>query len=204
MEKTIKLGSDNMKYKTLKTDIIMLAIMSFIGFCVEDIWMIFRHGYLDNRNMYLPCLLGYGLFIIVLYYIIGTPNNLFNKIELKRTKGTIIYFFICFILVSIGELLLGLFVEKTGGFSYWDYSTLPLHITKYTSIPTSVGFALVITLFMGYVFIPLHNKLNKLVDKMPLFIVILILVALIIDFIISFKTMYTNNGKNLLWMIKFR
>lgn len=204
MEKTIKLGSDNMKYKTLKTDIIMLAIMSFIGFCVEDIWMIFRHGYLDNRNMYLPCLLGYGLFIIVLYYIIGTPNNLFNKIELKRTKGTIIYFFICFILVSIGELLLGLFVEKTGGFSYWDYSTLPLHITKYTSIPTSVGFALVITLFMGYVFIPLRNKLNKLVDKMPLFIVILIFVALIIDFIISFKTMYTNNGKNLLWMIKFR
>lgn len=204
MEKTIKLGSDNMKSKTIKTDIIMLTILSFIGFCLEDIWMIFRHGYLDNRNMYLPCLLGYGLFAVALYYIIGTPNNLFNKIELKKTKGTIIYFLICFVLVSIGELLLGLFVEKTGGFSYWDYTSIPLHVTKYTSVPTSIGFALIITVFMNYIFLPLRNKINKIVDKIPLFIVILILLALIIDFIISFKTMYTNNGSNLLWKINFR
>lgn len=204
MEKTIKLGSDNMKSKTIKTDIIMLTILSFIGFCLEDIWMIFRHGYLDNRNMYLPCLLGYGLFAVALYYIIGTPNNLFNKIELKKTKGTIIYFLICFVLVSIGELLLGLFVEKTGGFSYWDYTSIPLHVTKYTSVPTSIGFALIITVFMNYIFLPLRNKINKIVDKIPLFVVILILVALIIDFIISFKTMYTNNGSNLLWKINFR
>lgn len=204
MEKTIKLGSDNMKSKTIKTDIIMLTILSFIGFCLEDIWMIFRHGYLDNRNMYLPCLLGYGLFAVALYYIIGTPNNLFNKIELKKTKGTIIYFLICFVLVSIGELLLGLFVEKTGGFSYWDYTSIPLHVTKYTSVPTSIGFALIITVFMNYIFLPLRNKINKIVDKIPLFVVILILLALIIDFIISFKTMYTNNGSNLLWKINFR
>ena len=204
MEKTIKLGSDNMKSKTIKTDIIMLTILSFIGFCLEDIWMIFRHGYLDNRNMYLPCLLGYGLFAVALYYIIGTPNNLFNKIELKKTKGTIIYFLICFVLVSIGELLLGLFVEKTGGFSYWDYTSIPLHVTKYTSVPTSIGFALIITVFMNYIFLPLRNKINKIVDKIPLFVVILVLVALIIDFIISFKTMYTNNGSNLLWKINFR
>lgn len=193
-----------MKSKTIKTDIIMLTILSFIGFCLEDIWMIFRHGYLDNRNMYLPCLLGYGLFAVTLYYIIGTPNNLFNKIELKKTKGTIIYFLICFVLVSIGELLLGLFVEKTGGFSYWDYTSIPLHVTKYTSVPTSIGFALIITVFMNYIFLPLRNKINKIVDKIPLFLVILILVALIIDFIISFKTMYTNNGSNLLWKINFR
>lgn len=204
MEKTIKLGSGSMKSKTIKTDIIMLTILSFIGFCLEDIWMIFRHGYLDNRNMYLPCLLGYGLFAVALYYIIGTPNNLFNKIELKKTKGTIIYFLICFVLVSIGELLLGLFVEKTGGFSYWDYTSIPLHVTKYTSVPTSIGFALIITVFMNYIFLPLRNKINKIVDKIPLFVVILILLALIIDFIISFKTMYTNNGSNLLWKINFR
>ena len=193
-----------MKLTRLKTDIIMLTIVSFIGFCFEDIWMIFRHGILDNRNMYLPFLLGYGIFIIALYYILGTPSKLFNKYELKRPKSTIIYFLICVVLVSIGELLLGLFVEKTGGYSYWDYSTIPLHITKYTSIPTSIGFAIIITIFMDFIFIPLRNKIEKIANKIPFIIVLLMLIALIVDFIISFKTMYTNNGKNTLWLFNFR
>lgn len=193
-----------MKLAKLKTDIIMLTIVSFIGFCFEDIWMIFRHGILDNRNMYLPFLLGYGIFIIALYYILGTPSKLFNKYELKRPKSTIIYFLICVVLVSIGELLLGLFVEKTGGYSYWDYSTIPLHITKYTSIPTSIGFAIIITIFMDFIFVPLRNKIEKITNKIPFIIVLLILITLIVDFIISFKTMYTNNGKNTLWLFNFR
>lgn len=191
-----------MKTNNLKTDIVMVAIVSFIGFCFEDIWMIFRHGVLDNRNMYLPFLLGYGIFIIALYYIFGTPKKIFNKYEFKGS--IIVYYILCFLLVSIGELLLGLFVEKTGGYSYWDYSSIPLHITKYTSVPTSIGFSLVITLFMNYVFIPLRNKVEKIVSKIPLPVILLILLLLIIDFFISFKTMYTNNGKNTLWKIHFR
>lgn len=193
-----------MKKNNLKTDIIMLAIASFIGFCFEDTWMVFRHGILDNRNMFLPCLLGYGIFLIALYYVLGTPNNLCNRIKLKRPYSTIIYYLICVILVCIGELLLGLFVEKTGGFSYWDYSTIPLHITKYTSIPTSLGFALVITLFMDFVFIPLRKNIERIAKKIPLSIVIVILGLLLIDFIVSFSIMYTHNGSNLLWIIHFR
>lgn len=204
MEKTINLGSDNMKSKILKTDIMMVIILSFLGFCFEDIWMIFRHGILDNRNMYLPFLLGYGLFVVALYYIIGTPNKIFNKVKLKKPWSIIIYFSVCFLLVSVGELLLGLFVEKTGGYSYWDYSSIPLHITKYTSVPTSLGFALVITLFMDFIYLPLRNKVEKIVDKIPLVIVVLILCILIVDFFISFKTMYTNDGRNIVWSIRFR
>lgn len=193
-----------MKSNTLKTNIIMLTIVSFIGYCFEDIWMMVRHGVLDNRNMYLPFLLGYGVFIIALYYIFGTPNKLFNKIELKRPVSTIIYYLLCVILVSIGELLLGLFVEKTGGFSYWDYSSIPLHITKYTSIPTSLGFAAIITVFMDFVFLPLRDKISKVVDKIPMILVILIAIILVVDFTASFKNMYTNDGKNTLWSFNIR
>ena len=187
-----------MKSNTIKTDIIMLTIISFIGFCFEDIWMIFRHGVLDNRNMYLPFLFGYGLLILVLYYIFGTPKNLFNKYKIKGFKKYIIYFLISMIIVSIGELLLGICVEKFLGYSYWNYSTIPLHITKYTSIPTSIGFALVITLFMNYIFEPLRDTISKKVDKIPLIIVLLMLIVLLIDFFISFKTMYDNIGRNII------
>lgn len=193
-----------MKLCRIKTDIVLMIIVSFIGFCFEDIWMVFRHGILDNRNMYLPFLLGYGFFIIVLYYVVGTPNSLFNKIKLKRPLSTIIYFLICVILVSVGELLLGLFVEKTGGYSYWDYSSIPLHITKYTSIPTSLGFAFIITIFMDFIFLPLRERIENFVKKVPFIVVLIMLLILVIDFLISFKTMYQNNGKNTLWIFHFR
>ncbi len=193
-----------MKKNNIKTDVIMIIIISFIGYWFEDIWMVIRHGVLDNRNMYLPFLLGYGLFILALYYIVGSPKKIFNKLELKTPVSLLVYFLICFILVSVGELLLGLFVEKTGGYSYWDYSSIPLHITKYTSVPTSCGFALVITLFMNYIFVPLRNKISNIVNKIPTSIVIILLLALVIDFFVSFRNMYTNNGKNTLWQIFFR
>ena len=188
----------------LKIDIIMITIISFIGFCVEDIWMIFRHGILDNRNMYLPFLLGYGLLVVAIYYIFGTPRKVFNRIEIKKPLNYLVYFLVCFFVVSIGELLLGITVEKLLGYSYWNYSTIPLHITKYTSIPTSIGFALIITLFMNFIYEPIRIKISKIVNKIPVIVIILILIVLLIDFVLSFRTMYLNNGRNIVWLIRFR
>ena len=81
---------------------------------------------------------------------------------------------ICFFLVSIGEILLGFFVEKTGHFYYWNYSSIPLHFTKYTSVPTSLGFALIITLFMNYAYVPLLKKIKKNDKKIPIFVIVFI------------------------------
>lgn len=188
----------------LKTDIIMISIISFIGFCVEDIWMVFRHGILDNRNMYLPFLLGYGLLVLAIYYIFGTPKKIFNKIEIKSPLNYIVYFLICSLVVSVGELLLGITVEKLLGYSYWNYSTIPLHITKYTSIPTSLGFGIIITLFMDFVYDPLRRKINKVSNKIPLILVIIIAIVLLVDLIWGFRMMWINNGRNIVWLINFR
>lgn len=43
--------------------------------------------------------------------------------------------------VSVGEVLLGTIVERLCGIEYWNYASLPMHVTKYTSVPTSAGFA---------------------------------------------------------------
>ena len=190
--------------RNIKTDIIMCIIISFIGFWFEDIWMVVRHGVLDNRNMYLPFLLGYGLLIVCVYYIFGTPKNLFNKYQIKGFKKYIVYFLISMIVVSVGELLLGLSVEKILGYSYWNYTSIPLHITKYTSIPTSIGFSLVITLFMNFVYEPLRNKIYNKVDKIPMTILIVLLLILIIDFFVSFRNMTINQGRNMVWIFKLR
>ena len=187
----------------LNTDIMMITIMSFLGFCIEDTWMLVRYSYIDNRNMYLPFLLGYGLLMNGLYYVVGTPDNIFggssHPLKYEYPLNCIVYFFICMAVVSVGEIILGTFVEKTGGFEYWNYSAIPLHITKYTSVPTSAGFALIMTLFMHYMYVPLRASVHKAAAGIPTPYIIMLAAVLFIDFFSSFTNMYQNHGSNSLW-----
>ena len=182
----------------------MVIIISFLGFILEEIWIMFRYSTLDNRNMFFPFLLGYGLFIVVLYYVVGVPKKIFNKYKFDKPVNFLVYMLICFVLVSVGEIALGLFVEKTGHFYYWNYSSIPLHFTKYTSVPTSLGFALIITLFMNYAYTPLLKKIRKNDKKISIIFILVIIGILVLDFNFSFKRMYENHGKNDLWKINLR
>lgn len=194
-----KLNKDNF-IDTIKIDIIMIAIISFLGFLIENIWMFLRFSCIDNRNMYLPFLLGYGLLINVIYYFIGTPGDILKKTSHKSIKY-IVYFLSCFVIVSVGEILLGTIIFKTGGYDYWNYLGNPMHITKYTSVPTSTAFAIIITLIMKYIYLPIRKKIESKVSNIPLIFVIIIAIALLTDFFISFKNMYENGGSNGIWKI---
>lgn len=67
-----------MKYYILNRVIpylFIIVVASFLGFIVENVWVGIRYGYIDNRGMILSGLLGYGLAIIGVFYILGTPNH---------------------------------------------------------------------------------------------------------------------------------
>ena len=188
----------------IKEDIIMVIIISFIGYCFENILMLLRYSVLDNRNMFLPFLLGYGLFVVAIYHLIGLPKKLFNKYDSSISTNFIIYLIICFVLVSIGEIILGSYVEHIGHFYYWDYTSIPMHFTRYTSVPTSLGFSLIITLFMCFVFLPLQNRVEKKAKKIPLFVLLFAFIILLIDLNVSFKRMKLNEGHNTIWSINVK
>ena len=194
----------NVNKLKLKEDIIMVIIISFIGFCFEDMWMLFRYSLIDNRNMTLPFLLGYGLFVVAVYHFVGLPDKIFNKYELSSPTKYFVYLFIVFLLVSIGEILLGTYVEWRGHFYYWNYANIPMHFTRYTSVPTSTGFALVITLFMTFIFIPLQKLIRKKSKKIPLFIIVFIFIILVLDLNFSFRKMFKNNGNYKVWTINVK
>ena len=81
----------------------MTALISLLGFIVENLWMLTRSGFIDNRNMNLPFLLGYGLAVVGMYLLIGTPK-----------KGHFLFYFtIVFFMVSFGEIALGFLVESS-------------------------------------------------------------------------------------------
>lgn len=183
--------------------LVMMTVISFLGFLLENIWLLATKGFADNRNMSLPFLLGYGMLVVGLYVLIGTPQT-FDADRLTIFKalginGYAAYFILCFVLVSLCEIILGVFVERFFGFEYWNYTRIPLHFTKYTSVPTSTGFAIIITLFMGKCFPSIMELINKLPHEAVKFIGVTFTAMMTIDFIISFRKMYKTKSLNTIW-----
>lgn len=171
--------------------IALVIVVSFLGFCLENIWMLFRKGQIDNRNMNFPFLIGYGIAILFIYFLLGVPK-----------KENLAFFFVAvFFIVSLGEIALGYSVEKLCGFHYWDYTLLPLHFTRYTSLFTSLGFSAIITLFFYYCFTPLMNTV-KIHDSYPSHVVLVsVLSVMVIDFLYSFGYMHANQSLYKSWIL---
>lgn len=188
--------------------ILMMTIVSFLGFVVENVWLAFTKGYMDNRNMTLPFLLGYGVAIIGLYLLLGTPENstLLDRILFLDTpfKRTIFYFICSFFFVCIAEIILGTFIEKTCHIILWNYSRFSLHITKYTSLPTSNGFALIITFFMDKCFTPIMDILSSIDYETAKDVSSICLGLMLFDFIINSVKIFKRKSFNNIWKINFK
>lgn len=188
--------------------IMVVIVVSFMGFWIENIFTAFRNGVMTNRNMLLPFLLGYGLFICGLYFAFGTPDKpAFLGIPLNFSSNIIsftYYFAISFMIVCIGEIILGSLTELFCGIIWWNYTDIPLHITKYTSVPTSLAFATIITFFMKFLFNPLLS-IFLAADKYLLSILSIGLISFLgFDFIHSGIYMYKNRKLLDIWKINFR
>lgn len=181
----------------------LIAFISFLGFTVENLWTAATKGYMDNKNMTLPFLLGYGLAVAAMFLLFGLPREMrLGPISLsfKSDAASIIAYFAAIMLcICVGEILLGFAVEKTCGIIWWDYSDIPLHVTRYTSVPTSAGFTLMIVFFMDKIFMPLFSFFSSR-NTVALGIVSVSLMALMtVDFIRSAYLMRKNRALLCTW-----
>ena len=186
----------------------MMALISFLGFVVENLWLAITKGYINNRNMNAPFLLGYGMLVLVIYFLFGTPEKMNLPKNLRgrygKSKNYVMYFLCAMLFVCVGEIILGVAVERLCGIEYWNYSAIPLHITKYTSIPTSVAFSLLITLFMGRCFEPMLNFISRMDYKLMKVLSIILMVIMLSDYIVSFAMMIKKKDFYLRWKILLR
>ena len=95
-------------------------------------------------------------------------------------------------------------VEEFCGFEYWNYSNLPLHITKYTSVPTSMAFAAMITFVMGKLFTPIMNWIMNMDATWVRIIGIVLIVIMVSDFFVSFYHMLHDKYFYLKWKVVLR
>ncbi len=186
---------------------LIITVISFLGFLVENIWLAFTKGFIDNRNMILPFLLGYGLAVTVIYLLFGTPRSprlaRLSIATKNKWLNFLIYFGIVFVIITVGEMLLGLFVEHAFGIVWWNYTRLPLNITKYTSVPTSFAFTLMITIFMQYIYVPLYKRFEGINKKLLFPLAIILMSLMTLDFIHSGIRMALDGEVYRIWQIYF-
>lgn len=183
----------------------IMAVVSFMGFVVENVWLAITKGYIDNRNMEFPFLMGYGMAIIAIYFMFGTPGKmvLFGKeLALDKCRKKMLYFLVVMLCVSVGEIALGTFVEHTCHVYWWDYSNVPFHITRYTSIPTSILFSGMIVIFMEYVFTPLYAFFLSWDSRILYPMAVVLLIIMLGDLLGAGYRMY--KGKRVIRKLRFR
>lgn len=186
---------------------IMTAFISFLGFALENIWLAARKGYMDNRNMFAPFLIGYGMAVMSFYFVLGTPSDLrfFGEPSESGEKSSFgAYCLLTFILVSVGEIVLGKATEKIGGVILWDYTGIPLHITRYTSVPTSIGFTVVIVTFMDCFFERIMNRLSEFDPVRTLIFGTILMIVMAADFLFNSFRMIRTHKIMTVWRIDLR
>jgi uncharacterized membrane protein len=189
--------------KELFAFFMLIALISFLGFAVENLWTAATKGYMDNKNMTLPFLLGYGLAVSAMYFLFGLPRKMHMgplKLDFESETVSIIFYFIMITLcVCVGEIILGFAVEKICGIEWWNYTSIPLHITKYTSIPTSVGFSLIIVHFMDNIFVPLFEFLQTRNTVLLGIASVSLMIMMTVDFVRSGYLMLKNRKLLCTW-----
>lgn len=185
--------------------LIMTAFISFLGFALENIWLTVRKGYMDNRNMFAPFLLGYGVAVMGFYLLLGTPENprvyRMNHWQNDPNLRLAAYFIIVFLCVSLGEILLGKTIEKVCGVILWDYTSIPLHITRYTSIPTSIGFSVIIIVFMDCFFERIMDLIMRVDPAVALFAGAALGIIMVVDFFVNAVRMIKTHSMMTVWRL---
>lgn len=200
------------KKRTFYNLCLMAIGMAFIGWTVENTFRLFKAGVLDSRFHILPFISPYGLIIFAFYFVIGDPDdftffgrrlfkekNRKTKILSNLTTVSLIFFFVFF-----GELAVGNLWDALFGVELWNYSSLPLHVTQYTGLVSTLGFGIMAYVILKFIYRPVLNLLQKRMSyKIARAISCTLGVAIVLDTVRMIICMAVLNEAPMYWSISF-
>ncbi len=148
---------------------IVMIVGSFLGWFVENLYRFIDQGIIDNRYHFLPFIFAYGIAVIAMFIALGNPNDIhfFGKkilkkdLKYKKLWSNLLYLAIVSMFVLVGEIGVGYFYEGLTGLYLWNYSEMPLHITRYSGVLSMFGFGFGAWAFMKGIFFPLISWLKR-------------------------------------------
>ena len=147
--------------------------IAHIGWLVENIAKsISTLHVFDSRFHLLPFIWPYSLIIFAFHIVLRDPDNIvfFGKrifpMDMKHSKlySNLLGVGIMCFFVFIGELVVGNVWDIFFGVELWNYSSMPLPLTQYTSIFTTLGYGCGVFLIFKFIYKPVLNLIRRKVN----------------------------------------
>ncbi len=152
-------------------------LFSIFGFFLETLMfsILGMHNQSGFLHLFWTPFYGTGVIITILL------SNFVKRKKISKHLQVLILIIALFLVLSILELIGGLLLEGLFGYSLWSYKGIPLHIGKYISLPTSFGWVCFSFLYLLFI----KKYTDKLVNKIPKFVSISLLIIFIADNIVT-------------------
>ena len=153
-------------------------IYSILGFIFEGLVTLITKGNFSSGILYGPWTPVYGVGAIIILIV---SKKLFKNLHMHRLLETIIVFFVVSILLSFAEWVGGVLIELIFDTSLWDYSKQDFNLGKYVSLEMTLVWGFMSVLFIYII----HPILDKVIEKIPKWLTIILIISFIIDVIIT-------------------
>ncbi len=188
---------------------VAMMVFAFLGFWVENIARMITKNVFDSRHQLLPFLFAYGLALLAIYIVLGTPDEMrffniriFRKKDIKsRVFSHLSYFLVICAFIMLGEIGVGMIYEKVAGVILWDYTSIPTHITRYTSLITTALFGGGVYAIMAFAFRPMIKLISKMGTTAATVLDCTLGVAIIIDFLIMILYTFITGSAPEYWSV---
>ena len=142
---------------------LLTILLSFFGWAFESVYVYFAYGKWTNRGfLSLPLCPIYGCSILFTYFLVGTPDACSIKQVSKNKCGIFFYLYVCFILPTAMELIIGFLFDKILKIRLWDYSYSKYNLNGYICLKNSIIWAILLFGFMKFLFHPLKRGIGKM------------------------------------------
>lgn len=118
----------------------------------------------------------YGIGVLVLYLI----YKLLDRFKLNILIKYIIIFILSMLSLTLLELLGGYLLEEIFGVVFWDYTKMKYNFGKYICLELALVWGL-----FGIILYFIKPFVDKLIKKIPNFIVIILFITFILDILVT-------------------
>lgn len=175
--------------KTIQTLFVTGMILSFLGWVWETVFSFLLRSPNDRGFLTMPFCTIYGVALIFVYLLLGTPADMrllghpvFTKSAFLRYPA---YFLASALLATAIELFTATFFQSFFGIQLWNYSFLTGESDFIAFLP-SLFWGIAITLFMRFLFRPIYLAVKKIKPSILNGIFWTLLIILVADLTFNF------------------
>lgn len=149
----------------LSTLVLAGIIMSHVGWLYEVcLFIIMYGGYRDRGFLTLPLCPIYGITLIVIYILLGTPKSGGKLLSRFPTGGgrVVVYFLLASLIPALSEFIGGEVMERVSGRILWSYEYYRYAVGKYACLEIALLWGILILTVMCF-----FDKLIALLNRIP-------------------------------------